>query len=104
MFVERHVWQQHPWSSYAVFLTTLARWAPLWDTGLWLYRPEGRANFWLLLSIMVFSKVIKLIPIIFREPLGIVWLLVSILFGQTLISNRLRGKAVRVQMKMMTIV
>ena len=130
MFVERNVWKQHPWSSYAVFLTTLTHWAPLWDIGLWLHRPEGEVTFWLLLSIMAFSKIIKLVPIFLRSPYQIVWLPVSILFGQfhacikfyalltlhvvrskmpsylssTNTQNRLHGEAVMVPMRMMTFV
>lgn len=82
MFVEGNVWRQHPWSLYAVFWTTLTHWAPLWDIGLWYLRPTGYFTFWLLLSVMAFSKVIKLVPLFLRNPTYILFLPVSIVFGQ----------------------
>lgn len=82
MFVEGNVWYQHPWSLYAVFWTTLTHWAPLWDIGFWYSRPAGQLTFWLLLTVMVLSKVVKLIPIFIRCPTYLIYLPVSIVFGQ----------------------
>ena len=99
MFVEGHVWRyacviraslrwltdshsRHPWSLYAVFLTTFTHWAPLWDVALWYYCPTGSFVFWLLLATMIFSKTVKLIPLFFRNPLNVLFIPVSILFGQ----------------------
>ncbi|KPI42629.1 uncharacterized protein AB675_9516 [Cyphellophora attinorum] len=90
LFVERNIWYQQPWSTYAVQLTTVTQLAALGDVGLWflLYKgvadwPEARAHqaYWLLGSWMIFSKFIKLITHFVRYPVDIMLWPVSVLFG-----------------------
>ena len=66
---------------YAVFLTTFTHWAILWDVGLWYFIPADRLAFWLLLVTIVFSKVVKLVPLLLREPLYVLLIPVSVVFG-----------------------
>ncbi|KAJ9632019.1 Type 2 glycosyltransferase [Taxawa tesnikishii (nom. ined.)] len=90
MFVERHYWWTHPWTTYAVFQTTLTAWAfvdPLifflcykategWPT-------ETRKPLLIAVAIWIFlfAKTVKLMGHFIRYPGDIVLLPVSIMFG-----------------------
>lgn len=97
---ELHMWLNYPWSLYAVFQTTITQWAFLYDCGLvvlfYLAMLEagyhGEAEFhaekrdrillWsLFLGHMVFSKTIKLVPHLLRNPGDVRFVPISILFG-----------------------
>lgn len=92
--------RNYPWSLYAVFQTTITQWAFLYDCGLvvlfYLAMLEagyhGEAEFhaekrdrillWsLFLGHMVFSKTIKLVPHLLRNPGDVRFVPISILFG-----------------------
>ncbi|GAB7344114.1 hypothetical protein MBLNU457_2015t2 [Dothideomycetes sp. NU457] len=90
MFVERHYWWTHPWTTYAVFQTTLTAWAfmdPLIfaliyrSTETW--SPEARSQIRVLAAIwiFVFAKSIKLMGHWIRYPADLFLLPLSILFG-----------------------
>jgi len=91
MFVERHIWRQQPWSTYAVHQTTLTAWAPGWDIGLTYLLWRAMENwssddFQFYMSVwmvwLFLSKVIKLLPHYVRYPVDIFLIPCSILFGQ----------------------
>jgi hypothetical protein len=96
--------RNYPWSLYAVFQTTLTQWAFFYDCGLVavFYRAMEEAGFhpgpsekqlyadgrrtrtllWaMVLGHMVFSKTIKLVPHLLRNPGDVRFVPVSIVFG-----------------------
>ncbi|EQL28315.1 hypothetical protein BDFG_08931 [Blastomyces dermatitidis ATCC 26199] len=89
LFIDRAVWWRHPWSTYAVFLTTISQLALLTDTCLiWLCHTMTMSNptlhtWWLgvLLIWMIFTKFIKLSGHYRRRPLDCLLFPVSALFG-----------------------
>ncbi|MCJ1398360.1 hypothetical protein MMC11_001558 [Xylographa trunciseda] len=81
MFVERHIWRQQPWSTYAVHLTTLTHWALLWDVGLLYYCPKELWMFWPVVALMCVSKWIKFVGHFLRHPVDILLLPVLVIFG-----------------------
>ncbi|KAL5378914.1 hypothetical protein PMIN02_011082 [Paraphaeosphaeria minitans] len=97
---ELRMWWNYPWSMYAVFQTTITQWAFLYDCTLVAlfycamkeagYQAEElyaeyertRTLLWaLFLGHMVFSKTIKLVPHLLRNPGDVRFVPVSILFG-----------------------
>ena len=82
--------RKQPWSTYAVYQTTLLQWAFVWDclllylyhtsTVAWSYdaRMLGLA---ILLSWMLMSKFLKLLGHYIRHPVDLLLLPVSIVFG-----------------------
>lgn len=104
---EGRMWCKYPWSLYAVFQTTLTQWAFLLDCALFAsfylalaeagYYPEDRLEqqreprdaeqwqlslFWAFFLVhFVFSKTIKLIPHLLRNPGDVRFVPVSVLFG-----------------------
>ena len=113
MFCERHIWRlaaetltsrpvvqcswetnlesrKQPWSTYAVYQTTLLQWAFVWDfLLLYLYRTStaawghdaGTLGLAILLSWMLMSKFLKLLGHYMRHPVDFLLLPVSIIFG-----------------------
>ena len=112
MFRDRHIWRSvpaplvawssrcpvdayacrrnHPWSTYAVHLTTLSHWALVGDCViLSLYartsdqwsRPAWNIGCYALVSWMILSKFLKLLGHYIRYPADFVLLPVSIMFG-----------------------
>ncbi|MCJ1372764.1 hypothetical protein MMC20_003989 [Loxospora ochrophaea] len=90
LFSERLIWTRQPWSTYAVFLTTLTHWALLYDCLLaylcyksvesWSCDWQAAA-FGSLFSWMLLSKFVKLIGHYIRYPADFLLLPVSIVFG-----------------------
>ncbi|MCJ1356796.1 MAG: hypothetical protein MMC33_006792 [Icmadophila ericetorum] len=79
LFVERNVWQRQPWSTYAVFLTTLTHWALLSDICLIYFCPsEWRISAY---TMMALSKFVKFLAFYKKNPRDIFLIPVSILFG-----------------------
>ncbi|KAK7186331.1 hypothetical protein DPSP01_009281 [Paraphaeosphaeria sporulosa] len=101
---ELRMWLNYPWSMYAVFQTTITQWAFLYDCTLvalfycamkeaGYYTDAGedrlyseyqrtRMLLWaLFVGHMVFSKTIKLVPHLLRNPGDVRFVPVSILFG-----------------------
>ncbi|KAI5246920.1 hypothetical protein E4T47_02360 [Aureobasidium subglaciale] len=90
MFVERHYWRSTPWTTYAVFQTTLTAWA---FTDLLLFfsvykatetLPTGDREKTLTaigIWIFVIAKSIKLYGHWIRYPADILWLPISVAFG-----------------------
>lgn len=79
LFVEGHVWTKQPWSTYAVFLTTLTHWALLSDICLIYFCPsEWRIPAY---CMMVVSKFVKFLPFYWRNPGDILLIPFSIFFG-----------------------
>ncbi|KAF2736538.1 hypothetical protein EJ04DRAFT_533606 [Polyplosphaeria fusca] len=100
---ELHMWLNYPWSLYAVFQTTITQWAFLFDCLLFTcfflalceagyYRgPHAvdekaeRQQLWLLWAVFVghfvFSKTIKLIPHLLRNPGDVRFVIVSVVYG-----------------------
>lgn len=90
MFVEGHIWARHPWSSYAVFLTTLTAWSIPTDYYLfyWLYKSTqalpvehqyaalGMLAFW-----TAFAKFLKHSGHFIRYPEDVIYFPVIIFFG-----------------------
>ncbi|KAF2808164.1 uncharacterized protein BDZ99DRAFT_390476 [Mytilinidion resinicola] len=91
-----NMWRKYPWSLYAVFQTTVTQWAFLYDVLLfWTFNRtladlgcDAAANAWrpgllwaLFAAHYLFSKTIKYIPHLLRNPGDIMYLPVSILFG-----------------------
>jgi hypothetical protein len=81
---------KHPWSTYAVQLTTFSPPAIIGDALLWLFLLWGVADWpaehrqvaiWVLLAWMIFSKFIKLITHFVRYPVDFFMWPLSILFG-----------------------
>ncbi|KAI1331375.1 glycosyltransferase family 2 protein [Xylariaceae sp. FL0255] len=90
-FRERYVLTQQPWCSYALHFTTFTSLAfvidPLIPYALW-WGTEGwnvetrRQLFWAqIIFLFAYTKVIKLVGLIRRQPSDILFLPVSILFG-----------------------
>ncbi|KAF2222570.1 polysaccharide synthase Cps1 [Elsinoe ampelina] len=90
MFVERQYWWTHPWTTYAVFQTTLTAWAfvdPLLyyliyrATATW--NPDYQKAVLVIAGIWIFffAKTVKLMGHFIRYPADFVFLPVSILFG-----------------------
>lgn len=99
------VFRSYPWSLYAVFQTTLTQWAFLYDwvlfaslylalseAGYYAVAGDGdeelphaqrqRALFWgLFVGHYAFSKTIKLVPHLLRNPGDVRFVLASVLFG-----------------------
>lgn len=88
----------YPWSLYAVFQTTLTQWAFLYDCALFVSfyfalseagyyegpRAEDRQRslLWaLFFGHWGFSKTVKLIPHLLRNPGDVRFVIVSVLFG-----------------------
>jgi cellulose synthase/poly-beta-1,6-N-acetylglucosamine synthase-like glycosyltransferase len=99
---ELHMWLNYPWSLYAVFQTTITQWAFLVDCLLFAcfffalseagyYAEQGqevtgaqwqRNLLWaLFVGHWLFSKTIKLVPHLLRNPGDIRFVAVSVLFG-----------------------
>ncbi|KAF2751294.1 glycosyltransferase family 2 protein [Sporormia fimetaria CBS 119925] len=97
---ELHMWVNYPWSLYAVFQTTVTQWAFAYDCVLFAcfflaLREAGYYNeaadsdtagrlslLWaLFLGHFAFSKTIKLIPHLLRNPGDVRFVPVSVLFG-----------------------
>ncbi|EGS17012.1 polysaccharide synthase-like protein [Thermochaetoides thermophila DSM 1495] len=91
LFVERHVWRQQPWCTYALHIATFTSLAfvvdPLllftcwWGTEGWNMRDR-----YILLGAEIafmfgFTKVVKLVGLFRKNPKDIMFLPVSILFG-----------------------
>ncbi|KAK5091608.1 hypothetical protein LTR05_001793 [Lithohypha guttulata] len=90
LVIERHVWTNQPWSTYAVQLTTLSPPALIGDLALWLFlylgtydwqRQEKHQAYFVLGAMMAFSKFIKLITHFIRFPVDILLLPISVAFG-----------------------
>ncbi|KAI4197073.1 MAG: hypothetical protein LQ350_006143 [Teloschistes chrysophthalmus] len=87
---DRHIWKIQPWSTYAVYLTTISHWALLWDC-LLIYFYLDMARPWskesqsmglaILVTWMFLSKFLKLMGHYIRYPVDFLLLPVSILFG-----------------------
>lgn len=82
--------RKQPWSTYAVYQTTILQWALLWDcllvyfylTGSQSWDTDSRtAGLLLLLTWMWMSKFLKLMGHYIRYPVDFLLLPVSILFG-----------------------
>ncbi|KAL8737958.1 MAG: hypothetical protein Q9181_001180 [Wetmoreana brouardii] len=90
LFWDRHIWMHQPWSTYAVYLTTVSHWALVWDC-LLIYLYLDMTNSWnsasrdvglaVLASWMFLSKFVKLLGHYIRYPVDFLMLPVSILFG-----------------------
>jgi len=101
---ELHMWLNYPWSLYAVFQTTITQWAFLLDCLLFVcfyltlseagyyfsyddHEPHAqddqqRALLWsFFLGHFAFSKTIKLVPHLLRNPGDVRFVPVSVLFG-----------------------
>ena len=82
--------RRQPWSTYAVYLTTVSHWAIVWDA-LLIYLYSDMAGSWpresqecglaVLASWMFLSKFLKLLGHYIRYPVDFLLLPVSILFG-----------------------
>ncbi|KAL8910981.1 MAG: hypothetical protein Q9171_003792 [Xanthocarpia ochracea] len=90
MFCDGHIWTRQPWSTYAVYLTTVSHWAIVWDALLiYLYfdmavswpRESQECGLAVLASWMFLSKFLKLLGHYIRYPVDFLLLPVSILFG-----------------------
>ncbi|OJD26698.1 hypothetical protein ACJ73_01906 [Blastomyces percursus] len=88
MFVEMFIWRRHPYSTYAVYLTTLSPPALVGDAALiWLCNKATEdlmLHHWLLGLLVVWmfiSKFIKFLGYFQRHPSDIILLPISILFG-----------------------
>jgi hypothetical protein len=90
--------RNYPWSLYAVFQTTITQWAFAYDACLFFFfhfalgdagcyeasraAQWQRRLFWsLFVSHYVFTKTIKLIPHLLRNPGDVRFVPVSVLFG-----------------------
>ena len=73
--------RQQPWSTYAVYLTTLTHWALLWDIGLLYYCPKEPWVFGPVVALMVISKWIKFVGHFLRHPVDVLLLPISVVFG-----------------------
>ena len=96
---ETHMWWSYPWSLYAVFQTTITQWALPYDcllfacfylalSELGFYTDSHRSDDWQLsslwgvfLSHYFFSKTIKLLPYLLRNPGDVRFVPVSVAFG-----------------------
>ncbi|KAL8987990.1 MAG: hypothetical protein Q9177_002872 [Variospora cf. flavescens] len=90
MFCDRYIWTHQPWSTYAVYLTTVSHWAFIWDLLLiYLYLDVARSwqsdsrdlGLAMLAGWMVSSKFLKLLGHYIRYPGDFLLLPVSIVFG-----------------------
>ncbi|KAI4171380.1 MAG: hypothetical protein LQ343_004336 [Gyalolechia ehrenbergii] len=90
MFCDGHIWMHQPWSTYAVYLTTVSHWALAWDAFL-IYLFIDMAKCWpnnsrdmglaALVGWMFLSKFLKLLGHYVRYPGDFLLLPVSIVFG-----------------------
>ncbi|KAH7389177.1 nucleotide-diphospho-sugar transferase [Cadophora sp. MPI-SDFR-AT-0126] len=91
MFVERHVWRQQPWSTYALHLATFTSlsvafdpWI-IWCTHKAAHNLPGNGYYYAMWAQIIFMfafiKVIKLVGLFRREPFDIIFLPLSVMFG-----------------------
>ena len=83
LFVDRACWKRHPWTTYAMFLSSFVNFALLYDGALlFTLIKSGRGEYWpvFLLALLV-TKIIKPLPHLIREPRDILFLPIGILFG-----------------------
>ena len=82
--------RKQPWSTYAVYQTTLLQWAFFWDflllhlyySGTAAWNHDARMlGLIILLSWMLMSKFLKLLGHYIRHPVDFLLLPVSIIFG-----------------------
>ncbi|RFU29608.1 hypothetical protein B7463_g6726, partial [Scytalidium lignicola] len=80
---ERRCWSAHPWTTYAMFISSFVNMALFYDFALFITLfKSGYGRYWLHLTAYLFvSKVIKPFPHILRNPRDIVFLIPGILFG-----------------------
>ena len=64
-----------------MFLTTFTHWAIVWDLALGSFCPNIQWMFWTLLASITASKIVKLLPLFLREPLYVLFVPLSVLFG-----------------------
>lgn len=90
LVIERHVWRQQLWSTYALHLATFTSLAFVFDPLIFFACYKATASWdpthrqWALIAQFVFmfiTKVVKLVGLFMREPLDLFFLPVSILFG-----------------------
>ncbi|TKX19290.1 hypothetical protein C1H76_8475 [Elsinoe australis] len=90
MFVERQYWWTHPWTTYAVFQTTLTAWAFIDPvlfylifraTETWASDYQILVRTFAAIWIFVFAKSVKLMGHFIRYPADLILLPISILFG-----------------------
>ena len=82
--------RKQPWSTYAVFQTTILQWALLWDC-LLIYLYHKSTDTWdieaqtiglgMLLTWMFLTKFLKLLGHYIRYPVDFLFLPISIMFG-----------------------
>jgi hypothetical protein len=91
MVIERHVWKQQWWSTYALHFATFTSLAfavdPLlvmacwWATADWDSQSRRYAVWSQLIFMFAFTKVVKLMGLFKKNPSDVMFLPVSILFG-----------------------
>ncbi|EJT69092.1 hypothetical protein GGTG_13360 [Gaeumannomyces tritici R3-111a-1] len=88
--MERHVWRQQPWSTYALHIATFTSLAFVFDplilASLWWGTADWdvvsrRCAFGAMLVFFAFTKVVKLVGLFRKNPADIVFLPLSIVFG-----------------------
>lgn len=80
---ERTCWLLHPWTSYAMFISSFVNMSLPYDFGLFvtLFR-SGYGGYWQILAGFLFiTKLIKPLPHLMRNPKDIGFLIPGILFG-----------------------
>ncbi|KLU81359.1 hypothetical protein MAPG_00449 [Magnaporthiopsis poae ATCC 64411] len=90
LVVERHVWKQQPWSTYALHIATFTSLAFVFDPLILASLWWGTANwnevirryaFRIMLVFFAFTKVVKLLGLFRKNPVDILYLPLSIVFG-----------------------
>jgi hypothetical protein len=90
LVIERHVWKQQPWSTYALHIATFTSLTLLFDPlilYLTYYAAPTSTTYspWFFvycqLAFMSLTKVVKLIGLFRRNPVDVMYLPVSVLFG-----------------------
>ncbi|KAH8816920.1 nucleotide-diphospho-sugar transferase [Xylogone sp. PMI_703] len=76
-------WKAHPWTTYAMFISSFVNMSLFYDFALFLmlFR-SGYGEFWFYLATYLFiSKMIKSLPHLLRNPSDIIFIIPGILFG-----------------------
>ncbi|KAH7320011.1 nucleotide-diphospho-sugar transferase [Stachybotrys elegans] len=91
LMVERHVWRQQWWCTYALHIATFTSLAfvfdPLllatcwWATADWEMSDRRRAFWAQFIFMFAFTKVVKLVGLFRRNPSDLVFLPISVVFG-----------------------
>ncbi|KAF8858814.1 hypothetical protein BDZ45DRAFT_590751 [Acephala macrosclerotiorum] len=85
LFHDRVCWRVHPWTTYAMLISSFINLAVIYDPlmllSLYFSSPSTSKHFCGAILLLFLSKCVKPLQHLFREPKDIIWFLPGILFG-----------------------